>query len=254
MILSLDCSTLTLSLALLRADGTLLEHRLVGPPQRQSEILPGEIEAILKAQDHTLQDVTGFVVGLGPGSFTGLRIGLATAKGLAYALKVPIAGVSSLAALALEGPEDTELFCCAVVKKGELYVGRYRRSAPHPDPLPRGGEGGAGLELSSPEVSMTLAQVAEALKAAPAARMVGPALTDWRAPLEALGVPATSFLPGPLVPSAVCLARLATIPPTFSAEALYALEPHYIRGSGAEENPKFPPLPGVEPKARLKED
>ena len=262
MILSLDCSTLTLSLALLRADGTLLEHRLVGPPQRQSEILPGEIEAILKAQGHTLQDLTGFVVGLGPGSFTGLRIGLATAKGLAYALKVPIAGVSSLAALALEGPVDTELLCCAVVKKGELYVGRYTRVSPLPDPLPRGGEGGTGtgtgprtgLELSSPEVSMTLAQVAEALKASPNARMIGPALTDWRAPLEALGGPATSFLPGPLVPSAVCLARLATIPTTFSAEALYALEPHYIRGSGAEENPKFPPLPGVEPKARLKED
>lgn len=101
---------------------------------------------------------------------------------------------------------------------------------------------------------MTLAQVADALKASPDARMIGPALTDWRAPLEALGVPAASFLPGPLVPSAVCLARLATIPTTFSAEALYALEPHYIRGSGAEENPKFPPLPGVEPKARLKED
>lgn len=244
MILSLDCSTLSLSLALLRADGTLLEHRLVGPPQRQSEILPGEIEAILKAQGRTLQDVTGFVVGLGPGSFTGLRIGLSTAKGLAYALKVPIAGVSSLAALALEGPMETELFCCAVVKKGELYVGRYTRSA-HPLAL---------QETGVREISMTLAQVAEALKASPDARMIGPALTDWRAPLEALGVPPASFLPGPLVPSAVCLARLATLPTTFSAEALYALEPHYIRGSGAEENPKFPPLPGVEPKARLKED
>ncbi len=253
MILALDCSTLTLSLALLRTDGTLLEHRLVGPPQRQSEILPGEIEAILKAQGHTLKEVTGFVVGLGPGSFTGLRIGLSTAKGLAYALKVPIAGVSSLAALALEGPLGTELFSCAVVKKGELYVGRYKRVSP----LPRGGEGGligVGVELSSPEISMSLAQVAEALKAAPDARMIGPALTDWRAPLEALGVPAASFLQGPLVPSAVCLALLATLPTTFSAEALYALEPHYIRGSGAEENPKFPPLPGVEPKARLKED
>ena len=84
--------------------------------------------------------------------------------------------------------------------------------------------------------------------------MIGPALTDWRAPLEALGVPAKSFLPGPLVPSAIALAQLATLPPTYDADSLFALEPHYIRGSGAEENPKFPPLPGVEPKARLKED
>lgn len=101
---------------------------------------------------------------------------------------------------------------------------------------------------------MTLAELADALKAAPAARMIGPALTDWRAPLEALGVPAASFLAGPLVPSAVALATLVTMPAAYDAQALFALEPHYLRGSGAEENPKFPPLPGVEPKARLKED
>ena len=84
--------------------------------------------------------------------------------------------------------------------------------------------------------------------------MIGPALTDWRAPLEALGVPPASFLPGPLIPSAALLARLVTLPPTYDQESIFALEPHYLRGSGAEENPKFPPLPGVEPKARLKED
>lgn len=224
---------MTLSLALLRADRTVVEHRLVGPPQRQSEILPGEIEKLLTAHGHSLEDVTGFVVGLGPGSFTGLRIGLATIKGLAYVLEVPVAGASSLAALALEGAANTELFCTAVVKKGEFYV---RRS---------------GVDA---EVSMTLAELAAALKLSPEARMIGPALTDWRAPLEALGVPAASFLKGPLVPSAVALAQLATMPSAYEASALFALEPHYLRGSGAEENPKFPPLPGVEPKARLKED
>jgi tRNA threonylcarbamoyladenosine biosynthesis protein TsaB len=244
VIISLDCSTLTLSLALLRADGTLVEHREVGPPERQSEILPGELEKILAAHGHTFKDVTGFVVGLGPGSFTGLRIGLSTAKGLAYALKVPIVGASSLAALAFDGPPDTELFSTAVVKKGEFYVGCYRGGA----------SVAKAVSNALTEVSMTIAELAAALKAAPDARMIGPALTDWRAPLEALGVPATSFLPGPLVPSALALARLATLPPAYSAEALFALEPHYLRGSGAEENPKFPPLPGVEPKARLKED
>ena len=60
VIVSLDCSTLTLSLALLRADGVLVEERKVGPPQRQSEILPAEIEKILTAHGHSLKDVTGF--------------------------------------------------------------------------------------------------------------------------------------------------------------------------------------------------
>ena len=251
MILSLDCSTLTLSIALLRVDGSLVEERHVGPPQRQSEVLPSEVEAILSAHGHTLKQLTGIVVGLGPGSFTGLRIGLATAKGLAYALRIPVVGASSLAALALEGPEDTEIFATAVVKKGEFYVGRFRRKGVSPHP--RRGEGDR-LEILSPETSMTLAQLADALKQTPAARMIGPALTDWRAPLEALGVPAASFLPGPLVSSSAALARLVTMPSEYVAEALFALEPHYLRGSGAEENPKFPPLPGVEPKARLKED
>jgi tRNA threonylcarbamoyladenosine biosynthesis protein TsaB len=239
-----------------RRDGTVLEERFVGPPRRQSEALPGEIDALVKAHGLSLKDLSGFVVGLGPGSFTGLRIGLATAKGLAYALKVPIVGASSLAALACDGPADVELVSTAVVKKGELYVGRYVRSgsavvpssAPHPGPLP------AGAGRGSVETSLTVAELAELLKAHPAARMLGPALTDYRAPLEALGVPSTSFLTGPLVPSAVALTKLVTVPTTFDLQALFALEPHYLRGSGAEENPKFPPLPGVEPKARLKED
>jgi tRNA threonylcarbamoyladenosine biosynthesis protein TsaB len=56
------------------------------------------------------------------------------------------------------------------------------------------------------------------------------------------------------VPSAVALAHLAPPPGPYLAQALFALEPHYLRGSGAEENPKFPPLPGPPPAARLKED
>ncbi|MFZ5438619.1 MAG: tRNA (adenosine(37)-N6)-threonylcarbamoyltransferase complex dimerization subunit type 1 TsaB [Myxococcota bacterium] len=247
MLLSLDCSTLTLSLALVRRDGTVLEERFVGPPKRQSEILPGEIDALVKAHGLTLAELSGFVVGLGPGSFTGLRIGLATAKGLAYALQRPIVGASSLAACALDGPGGVELFSTAVVKKGELYVGRYGSIPPVIDPRSRWEEGRV-------ETSMTVAELAELLKSRPDAKVLGPALVEYRAPLEALGVPASQLLPGPVVPSAVALTRLVTVPDAFDPQALFALEPHYLRGSGAEENPKFPPLPGVEPKARLKED
>jgi tRNA threonylcarbamoyladenosine biosynthesis protein TsaB len=239
-LLSLDTSTLTLSVALLR-DGVVREHRLVPPPRRQSEVLPGELDALVRAHGATLRDVRGFVVGLGPGSFTGLRIGLATVKGLAYSLEVPVAGVSSLAALALEAPEGVECVACAVVKKGELYLGRYRR------------EGGAVVALS-PEASLPVAGVGELLARAPAAVAVGPALLEYRAALVAAGARAEQLLPGPFVPSAVALARLAQVPAAYDKAALFALEPHYLRGSGAEENPKFPPLPGVAPVARLKED
>ena len=145
--------------------------------------------------------------------------------------RIPHASPALKAALEHEFGSTPSLFSCAVVKKGELYV--------------RHADG---------EYSLTVAQLAEELKAIPNAKMIGPALTDYRAPLEALGVAGSTFAEGPLVPSAVALAALARLPVAYDAQAVFALEPHYLRGSGAEENPKFPPLPGVEPKARLKED
>jgi tRNA threonylcarbamoyladenosine biosynthesis protein TsaB len=240
VLLCLDTSTLTLSLALVAPNGDVLDEVRLGPPSRQSDVLPGAITDLLGKHGLDLKAVTGLVTGLGPGSFTGLRIGVATLKGLSYALEKPLVGASSLAALALEGPEETELFACAVVKKGELYLGRYWRSF-------------GTVTLLTPESSLTVAQLADLLKATPAARMLGPALVDYRAPLLALGVDPASLLEGPLVPSAAKLALLVTLP-AYSKADTFALEPHYLRGSGAEENPKFPPLPGVEPRARLKED
>jgi tRNA threonylcarbamoyladenosine biosynthesis protein TsaB len=241
MILALDTSTLTLSLALLTPSGQVVEFVAEGPPRKQSELLPQLIEALLARHQQKLTQVTGFVVGLGPGSFTGLRIGLATVKGLAYALRVPVVGVSSLAALALEGPRETELWSVAVVKKGELYLGRYRRA-------------GEGVETLEAETSVTIPELAQRLQARPEVRVLGPAVTEAQAALAGAGVPAAQLLPTPSFPSAVCLARLAVWPQAFDAQALFALEPHYLRGSGAEENPKFPPLPGLEARARLKED
>jgi tRNA threonylcarbamoyladenosine biosynthesis protein TsaB len=241
VLLCLDASTLTLSLALVAPDGRVVEALEVGPPQRQSDVLPTVVAELLGRHGLTPASLTGFVAGLGPGSFTGLRIGLATLKGLAFAVERPLVGASSLAALALDGPEGPELFACAVVKRGELYLGRYRRA-------------GQGVTALFPEASLTVAELAALLKATPGALMIGPALVDYRAPLLALGVDAAVLLEGPLVPAAALLAQLVTVPAEYSKQALFALEPHYLRGSGAEENPKFPPLPGVEPRARLKED
>lgn len=241
MRLCLDTSTASTSLALVELDGRVVEHLVEGPPKRQSETLLTHVEAMLARHGVTLTALDGFVVGLGPGSFTGLRIGVATLKGLAYATGRPLAGASSLAALALEGPRDVELFCLAVVKKGDLYVGRYRRR-------------GDGVEPLAPEASHPVTEVAALLLAAPEARAVGPALAEYGPRLVALGVPAAQLLDEPSVPSAVALAALAVHAPAYRKEDVFALEPHYLRGSGAEENPKFPPLAGVPAVARLKED
>ena len=187
----------------------------------------------------TLDDVQGLVVGLGPGSFTGLRIGLATVKGLAYARRLPVAGASSLAALALECPEDTPLAAVAVARRGELYLGRYRRS-------------GMRVQALAPEEACTEAELARWLEAEPAARVVGPAVHEAAEAIRAAGVPAARLLLSPDIPSAWALAQLAELPPAFDLQALSALEPHYLRASEAERNPRFPPLPGPVPAARIR--
>ncbi|MEW5741084.1 MAG: tRNA (adenosine(37)-N6)-threonylcarbamoyltransferase complex dimerization subunit type 1 TsaB [Myxococcota bacterium] len=243
MLLSLDTSTLSLALALVAPDGTAVEEVVLGPPHRQSDVLPKAIEELLARHRVALSSLDGFVVGLGPGSFTGLRIGLATLKGLAYAVEKPLVGVSSLAALALDCPPGVELFACAVVKKGELYLGRYLR----------GGEG-SSVRALAPESWLTVEAFADVLARHPNAHAVGPALIEYRARLRELGVPEEQLLTHPAIPSAVALARLAELPAAYRKEDVFSLEPHYLRGSGAEENPKFPPLPGVAPKARLKEE
>lgn len=233
MILALDTSTLTMSLALLTPTLEVLAQRLEGPPSRQSDRLPEVIESLLGERQVSLSALTGLVVGLGPGSFTGLRIGLATLKGLAYARSIPLVGVSSLEALARE-VNAPEVVALAVVKRGELYLGRLAN--------------GTFAPVSSHTVEAT-----GALLASEASLVVGPALDEYSERLEALGVAGHRLLAQPRIPSAVQLAKLAQWPRRYEKEAVFALEPAYVRGSGAEENPKFPPLPGVPAVARLKD-
>ena len=244
MFLALDSSTLTLSLALVEREGEglrVLEHLVVAPPRKQSEALPGVVGEVLARHGVTLGALEGLVIGLGPGSFTGLRIGLSCVKGLAYAARLKVAGASSLAAVALEGPEGPPLFALAVARKDDLYLGPYRRT-------------GLGVEALGPEEAMSPEEVAQRMAAEPEALALGPALPEYRAALEARGVAPSRLLSAPSFPSAVALASLVRFPEAQTLEALFALEPHYVRASEPERNPKFPPLPGPPPTARLKED
>jgi tRNA threonylcarbamoyladenosine biosynthesis protein TsaB len=101
---------------------------------------------------------------------------------------------------------------------------------------------------------MSPEEVAARLLAEPEALVLGPAVADYRAALEKHGVAGARLLSAPTFPSAVELARLVRFPETQPVEALFALEPHYVRASLPEMNPKFPPLPGPAPTARIKDD
>jgi tRNA threonylcarbamoyl adenosine modification protein YeaZ len=99
MILAIDTATSHALLALGSADGELAGVRTWVVGYRHGETLLTELTAFLDEHGTALPDLSGIVVGTGPGAFTGLRVGLATAKALAHALSVPIAGISTAEAL-----------------------------------------------------------------------------------------------------------------------------------------------------------
>lgn len=88
--------------------------------------LIGAIDRLLDAAGMTVCDLDGFGVTIGPGSFTGLRVGLATVKGLALAAGRPIAGVSTLRTLAMQAPHAALPVCALLdARKKEVYAGLF---------------------------------------------------------------------------------------------------------------------------------
>jgi tRNA threonylcarbamoyladenosine biosynthesis protein TsaB len=109
-LLGLDTSTPAASACVLRGDGESFEvtppaERLARPPAHATELMPAVVDVMERA-GADWSDLDAIIVGVGPGAFTGLRIGIATARALATAADLPLRRVSSLEALAaaLDGP------------------------------------------------------------------------------------------------------------------------------------------------------
>jgi tRNA threonylcarbamoyladenosine biosynthesis protein TsaB len=98
-ILLIDTATTRAVIALGSADGRLIEARTWAAGYRHGEELLARVEALLHDRAIVPAALGGLVVGTGPGAFTGLRVGIATAKGLAHALRLPIAGIVTGSAL-----------------------------------------------------------------------------------------------------------------------------------------------------------
>lgn len=132
MIIGLDSASPDQSVALADRSGALLADVAWSAPRGQgSELLP-RILGLLDARGATLDDVQGVAVGLGPGSFTGLRVGLALAKGLAAGLGIPIVGVRSLDAWLDAVPEAA----AALVRAGAAEVWGRSRDEVEPRLIP----------------------------------------------------------------------------------------------------------------------
>lgn len=186
--------------------------------RRHARDLAATIEAILKAESLAPRDLTGVMIGRGPGSYTGLRVGLMSAKALAYALGCEFRAVDTFAAIAEQSPaEARSAWVIADALQDQVYAQQFARC------------GEAWLATTELRIE---------------------SLNDWAARLQAgefVGGPGvTAFaerIPRacPLVAAADREPRVESIfavgmkrAPLTRAE-LFALEPLYLRGSSAEE-------------------
>jgi tRNA threonylcarbamoyladenosine biosynthesis protein TsaB len=120
MIIAIDGASTDLSVALLEADGTPIGEDAWTSEQRQSSELLPRLLSLIDRHGRSLPETTALAVGTGPGSFTGLRVAMALAKGLAIALGRPIVGVPGLAAWLETEPDAVAALARAGAR--EAYV------------------------------------------------------------------------------------------------------------------------------------
>lgn len=126
-ILAIDTSTKYFCLVIAKDKDILVQyHEPLG--RELSRLIIPTIKKCLKKSRLALKDIDCFAVGLGPGSFTGLRIGLATIKGFALALKKPVIGLSSLDTMAYSvNGEDKDICPVVDAKRALVYSAIYRK-------------------------------------------------------------------------------------------------------------------------------
>jgi len=231
-ILALDTATSACTVAVVDGESVLAELTLQVPRAHSTRLMPLVAQA-LKESGLDRRDLDAVAVGVGPGSFTGLRIGLATAKGLAFALDKPCVGVCTLKAMAYgTGAQEGLVVSLLDARRGQVYAGIYAAGGRDP---------AAWEELVGPS-HLSLDRLAELLHRLRTERAVA------RGPVTVCGDVAVSYgptlglgdalrlaPPGAMLPrgwavamvGAADLARGRAVPPD-------ALTPLYLKKSEAE--------------------
>ncbi len=201
--------------ALIAGEAVVAEAKL-GRERRRASDLALVVDEMLRTADWEPASLTAVVVGLGPGSYTGLRVGLASAKALAYAVGCRFFGVETFAAIAMRCPEGP-VSVVADALQGKLFRRDYRRSA-------------SALEPAGPLDVIVGAEWLAGLR--PGMCVSGPAAEVWtgRLPVGVRVVDAADREPRP----ADLLAVARTCPWAVTTD-MWTAEPFYLRGSSAEE-------------------
>jgi len=218
-LLAIETSTTVGSVAV-GIDGRAIVEVTLAPPVRHAAMVLPSIEHVLSTAGVAREELSGVVIGGGPGSFTGLRIAAATGKGLCHALEIPLFAYSGLAALAVRSGVKDEPVCALLdARRGEVYAACYRVSED-------------GIETLYEPAVVPAGQLPDEA-ALEGALYVGEGAVANREALEAAGVRLAR--PADVAPSAgglLWLARHAA--EAGRVESAAAWEPDYVRASSAE--------------------
>ncbi len=220
LLLCVDNSTMYGSVAVISGSGCLCEHTLISRITHSKRLLTA-IDTIMQECELTWDDLDGLAVCLGPGSFTGLRIGLTTIKGICMATGLPLLGVSSLEALASQFPYCTMPVCPILdARKEEVYTALYRTSDGTVQPL-------------IPPVVLPMAQLTAAITEP--TLFIGDGVEVYREQIRQLGAHGVLGTPQLIFPRASAIGALALH--QFAAGHFLdpgSASPLYIRASDAE--------------------
>lgn len=125
LILGIDSSTQVNTIALVE-DGILLAETVLNTHKNHSQRLMPMIDLLLNEAELTIGNLDGLAVSSGPGSFTGLRIGMTTAKAIAWSLQKPLAAIPSLDGLAFNAQAGTGIICPILnARRNQVYTSLY---------------------------------------------------------------------------------------------------------------------------------
>lgn len=124
LVLAFDTATPAVTVALCDGAEPLAEHSVIDA-RRHGELLAPGIDRVLGAAGRRVDELDAIVVGVGPGPYTSLRVGLVTAHTLGDALRIPVHGVCTLDALALGAGLDGEYLVATDARRKEVYWARY---------------------------------------------------------------------------------------------------------------------------------
>lgn len=219
LLLGIETSNQSGSLALLQEGQLLSARELPAAGRRHARMLLPEIQDMLRQLSILPKQLECIAVSIGPGSFTGLRVGVVCGKTLAYAVQCPLVAVDTHLAIASRLPDEVqEASILDDALRGEIFVGEYRRST------------NGWQRIGAPRLISAVTWVSEQTRGS---ICVGPGLKQHgELAAERLHLLGEEYW----YPTAQAIAELGARQTADGVTAdIWSLEPHYIRRSYAEE-------------------